>query len=86
VVNTLKFNDRVEKIGQSDPQWIKVRYPVTGAQGWAREIFLADSSLKSPKVFPQQTRQKRTPPRRSVCPRPAKPEKPQPEDIEPVVL
>jgi len=86
VVNTLKFNDRVEKIGQSDSQWIKVRYPVTGSQGWARGIFLADSSLKTPRDFPQHTQQRRTHPRRTVCPKPAEPEKTQPEEIEPVVM
>jgi uncharacterized protein YgiM (DUF1202 family) len=86
VVNTLKFNDRVEKIDQSNSQWIKVRYPVTGAQGWAQGIFLADSSPKTPKVFPQHTQKKRTRLRRAVCPKPAEPEKPQPEEVEPVVL
>jgi uncharacterized protein YgiM (DUF1202 family) len=86
VVNSLKFNDRVEKIGQSDSQWIKVRYPVTGAQGWTQGIFLADSSLKTPRVFLQHTQKKRTRLRRPVCPKPAEPEKTQPQEPEPVVL
>jgi uncharacterized protein YgiM (DUF1202 family) len=83
VVNTLKFNDRVEKIDQSKSQWIKVRYPVTGAQGWVQGIFLANASLTTPKVLPQP---KRKPLKRPVCPKPTKPEKTQPEEVEPVVL
>jgi uncharacterized protein YgiM (DUF1202 family) len=86
VMNTLKFNDRVEKIGQSDSRWIKVRYPVTGAQGWTQEMFLADASLKTPRAFPQHTQRKRTHLKRPVCPKPAEPEKTQPEEVEPVVL
>jgi uncharacterized protein YgiM (DUF1202 family) len=86
VVNTLKFNDRVEKIGQSNSQWIKVRYPVTGAQGWAQGFFLADAALKTPKELPQPTQKKRTRSRRPVCPKPAQPEKAQPKETEPVVL
>ena len=83
VVNTLKFNDKVEKIDQSDSQWIKVKYPASGAKGWAQGIFLADSSLKTPKVFPQK---RRTSPRRPVCPKPTEPEKAAPEEVEPVVM
>ena len=86
VVNTLKFNDRVEKIGQSDSQWIKVRYPVTGAQGWTQGTFLADSSLKAPREIPQHAQKKRTRSRRPVCPKPAEPEKTPPNETEPVVL
>lgn len=86
VVNTLKFNDRVEKIDQSDSRWLKVRYPVTGAQGWAQGIFFADASLKAPRVFSQPAQTKRTTPRRSVCPKPAEPEQTQPEEVEPVVM
>jgi uncharacterized protein YgiM (DUF1202 family) len=86
VVNTLKFNDRVEKIGQSDSQWIKVRYPVNGAQGWTQGMFLADASLKSPREFPQPAQKRRTRLKRPVCPKPAEPEKTQPKETEPVVL
>ena len=92
VVNTLQFNDRVEKISQSDPQWIKVRNPANGVQGWAQGMFLADSSLKTPRSFPQHAQQKRRPLRRPVCAKPAQPEKNQPpettqsEEVEPVVL
>jgi uncharacterized protein YgiM (DUF1202 family) len=86
VVNTLKFNNRVEKIGQSDSRWIKVRYPVTGAQGWTQGNFLADTSLKTPREFTQHTPKKRTRLKRPACPKPAEPEKPQPQEPEPVVL
>ncbi len=83
VVKTLKFNDKVEKIDQSGSQWLKVRYPETGAQGWAQGFFLADSSLKTPRVFPQH---RRTPVKRPVCPKPGEPEKTQPEEVEPEVM
>jgi len=83
VVKTLKFNDRVEKIDQSDSKWIKVRYPESGAQGWAQGMFLADASLKTPRVLPPR---KRTPLKRPVCPKPGEPEKTQPEEVEPEVM
>jgi uncharacterized protein YgiM (DUF1202 family) len=86
VVNTLKFNNRVEKIGQSDSQWIKVRYPVTGAQGWTQGMFLADASLTTPREFPQHAQKRRTRSRRAVCPKPAEPQKTPPKETEPVVL
>jgi uncharacterized protein YgiM (DUF1202 family) len=83
VVKTLKFNDRVEKIDQSGSRWIKVRYPETGAKGWAQGPFLAESSLKTPKVISQQ---KRATPKQPVCPKPTEPEKAQPEEIDPLVM
>ncbi len=92
VVNTLQFNERVEKIGQSDSQWVKVRQPANGAQGWAQGMFLADASLKTPKTFPQHAQQRSRPSRRPVCAKPGQPEKTQPpeqtqpEEVEPVVL
>ena len=92
VVSTLQFNDRVEKIGQSDSPWIKVRQPANGAQGWAQGTFLADSPLKTPRTFTQNAQPRRRPSRRPVCAKPAKPEntpppeQAQPEKVEPVVL
>jgi uncharacterized protein YgiM (DUF1202 family) len=92
VVNTLKFNDRVEKIGQSDSRWVKVRNPATGTQGWAQGMFLADASLKTPKTFTQHVQPRRRAARRPECAKPAEAEKTppaekaSPEEAEPVVL
>ncbi len=61
VVKILQFNDAVKKVSQSGPTWLKVRYPETGAQGWALASHLLESPAKSPKTF---TRKKKTTPRR----------------------
>jgi uncharacterized protein YgiM (DUF1202 family) len=61
VVKVLQFNDAVEKVSQSGPTWLKVRYPETGAQGWVLARYLSESPAKSPKTF---TRKKKTTPRR----------------------
>ncbi len=80
VVKVLKFKDKVEKIAQSSPQWVKVRFPETGAQGWAQTPFLSESPLNAPKVFAPK---KKRPPQR---PRPLKPDDSQPEIVEPEVM
>jgi uncharacterized protein YgiM (DUF1202 family) len=76
VVKVLRFNDRVEKIDASGSKWLKIRYPDTGAEGWAYTPYLAESSLEAPKVFPK----KRTKVRPGRL-KPAEPEKPQPGEI-----
>lgn len=45
VVKELKLNDKVEKISQSGSLWVKVRYPVTGAEGWAQARYFKDSPV-----------------------------------------
>jgi uncharacterized protein YgiM (DUF1202 family) len=45
VVKELKLNDKVEKISQSGTTWIKVRYPGTGAEGWAATRYFKDSPV-----------------------------------------
>ncbi len=45
VVKELKLNDKVEKISQSGSLWVKVRYPATGAEGWAEVRYLKDSPI-----------------------------------------
>jgi SH3-like domain-containing protein len=76
VVKVLRFNDRVEKIDTSGSKWLKVRYPDTGAEGWAYSPYMAESSQEAPKVFPQKKRTKVRGPGR---PKPTGPEKPEPE-------
>jgi uncharacterized protein YgiM (DUF1202 family) len=83
-VRTLKFNDKVEKIAQSGAEWLKVRYPETGAQGWAKAPTLTDSPSKTPKVFPPS--RKRRIPKRSRRIKPAEPETPKVEEIAPQAM
>jgi uncharacterized protein YgiM (DUF1202 family) len=45
VVKELKLNDAVEKISQSGSSWVKVRYPATGAEGWAYARYFKDSPI-----------------------------------------
>ncbi|MFA4904237.1 MAG: SH3 domain-containing protein [Desulfobaccales bacterium] len=45
VVKELKLNDPVEKISQSGSLWVKVRYPTTGAEGWAHARYFKDSPV-----------------------------------------
>jgi SH3-like domain-containing protein len=61
VVKVLKFNEKVERVSQSGSAWLKVRYPETGAQGWALSRFLAESPVKAPKTF--FPKKKKTPPK-----------------------
>jgi uncharacterized protein YgiM (DUF1202 family) len=92
VVKVLKFKDKAEKIAQSGSAWLKVKYPETGAQGWAQAPALTASPLTAPKVFPpkkkavvkKSRRQKTAVPE---VPQPeAPPDTPQPKDVEPEVM
>lgn len=49
VVKVLHFNEEVEEVYRSDSQWLKVRYPETGVQGWTLASYLSDSAGKEPK-------------------------------------
>jgi uncharacterized protein YgiM (DUF1202 family) len=92
VVKVLKFNDKVEKIAQSGSAWLKVKYPVTGAQGWAQAPTLTASPLTAPKVFPPKKKAVVKKPRRqkTAVPEVSQPEAPsempEPKDVEPEVM
>jgi uncharacterized protein YgiM (DUF1202 family) len=83
VVKALKFKDKVEKIAQSGSEWLKVRYPETGAQGWTQVSPLAESPPAAPKVFPPKPKKPLKKPRRL---KPAGPGTPPPEEVEPEVM
>jgi len=83
-VKTLKFNDKVEKVARSGVVWLKVRYPETGAQGWAQAPTLSDSPSKTPKVFPPP--KKRRILKKSRRGSPAGTETPQTEEIGPEAM
>jgi hypothetical protein len=84
VVKSLKFNDKVEKIGQSEAEWLKVRYPETGAQGWAQAPTLTASPSKAPKVYPPP--KKKRIPKKLPTAKPTAPETPQTEEIAPEAM
>jgi uncharacterized protein YgiM (DUF1202 family) len=84
VVKVLKFNDKVERVAQAGFEWVKVRYPETGAQGWVQTPTLTESPSQTPKVFPPP-KEKRIM-KRPWRLKPAGPETPQPEEIEPEAM
>jgi uncharacterized protein YgiM (DUF1202 family) len=93
VVKVLKFKDKAEKIAQSGSTWLKVKYPETGAQGWAQAAALTASPLTAPKVFPpkkkalvKKTRRQKTAVPEVPQPEAPSPEAPQPQDVEPEVM
>jgi uncharacterized protein YgiM (DUF1202 family) len=83
VVKVLKFKDKVEKIAPSGAEWLKVRFPETGAQGWVQAPTLTEAPSQTPKVFPPI---KKRPLKRLRGVKPAEPETPQPEEIEPEAM
>jgi uncharacterized protein YgiM (DUF1202 family) len=61
VVRVLKLNEQVEKLATHQRDWLKVRYPETGSEGWAASRFLKDSPVQE-KVRPaRKIRRPRTP-------------------------
>ncbi len=48
VIRTLKFNDQVEKLGDTEG-WVKVRQPSTGAVGWVMNRDLEALPLRAPR-------------------------------------
>ena len=83
-VKTLKFNDKVERIAHSGFEWLKIRYPETGAQGWVQAPALTPSPSQSPKVFPPPKKKRALKRPRGF--KPTEPETPQPEEIEPEAM
>jgi uncharacterized protein YgiM (DUF1202 family) len=83
VVKVLKFNNAVEKVSQSGPTWLKVRYPETGAQGWVLARLLSESPAKTPKTF---TRKKKKTPKRLTPQQLQEEQSIPPEDLDPEVM
>jgi uncharacterized protein YgiM (DUF1202 family) len=59
VVKVLTLNDKVEKISQAGSQWFKVRFLITGAEGWALARYFKDSPVAEKKQI--VTDKKRSP-------------------------
>jgi len=83
VVKVLEFNEKVEKVSQSGSDWLKVKHPETGAQGWTRSLYLTESPAKAPKPI---TRGKKMVPKTPVPSEPEKKDIFQPEDFDPEVM
>ena len=83
VVKVLQFNDKIEEVYQSDPKWLKVKYPETGVQGWTQASYLSEAPGKTPQ--PVSTKKKKAP---SKTRRPKSKGKPagQPQDLEPEIM
>lgn len=81
VVKVLHFNEEVEEVYRSDSQWLKVRYPKTGVQGWTLASYLSDSAGKEPKPVAGK---KHRGPRRPG--RDLQKEQVQPGDLEPEIM
>ena len=83
VVKVLQLNDRVEKVYQSGPKWLKVKFPETGVQGWTQASYLSESPVKTPQ--PVSVKKKKAPPKTK---RPKIKGKPagQPPDLEPEIM
>jgi uncharacterized protein YgiM (DUF1202 family) len=68
VVKSLKINDKVEEIARSGPDWVKVRYLDSGAEGWAQTRFFKDTpvtartQIVTPKKRSQKNGAKKTSP------------------------
>jgi uncharacterized protein YgiM (DUF1202 family) len=88
VVKVLKFKDKVERVAQSGVEWVKVRYPETGAQGWVQVPTLTTSPSQTPKIYPPPKkrrvlkRPRRLQPAGQETPQPSS----QPEGVEPEAM
>jgi uncharacterized protein YgiM (DUF1202 family) len=83
VVKVLTFSERVEKVSQSGSNWLKVKHPKTGVQGWTQSFYLSESPAKVPKPIPQKKeRVLKTP----APPEPDKKDIIQPEEFDPEVM
>lgn len=83
VVKVLQFNDKIEIVAASGAAWRKVKYPETGAQGWALARFLSESPGKAPKSFAPK---KKKAPKKPKRPDLKKDQRLPPEDPDPEVM
>ncbi len=83
VVKVLKFNEKVQGVSQSGSGWLKIKYPETGAQGWALARLLSESPGKAPKTLAPK---KKKAPKKPKRPDLQKDQRLQPEDPDPEVM
>lgn len=83
VVKVLQFNQKVEKVSQSGSDWLKVRHPETGIQGWTLASYLNTSPAQAPKSL---TPRRKKAPEKPSDPQPKKTPVVQPEEVDPEVM
>lgn len=83
VVKILVLNNKVEKIAQNDPEWMKIRYLDTGAEGWAQARYLKDSPVtkRSQIVSSGRKTRKKGPSRKPTGKEPAESQALEPEGM-----
>ena len=82
-LKVLNRNDKVEKLYESGPSWLKVRHPDSGAEGWTLARFLSETAV-SPE--PPLTHRKKKPKKDPAKKKPHKETPPKPERAGPEVM
>jgi uncharacterized protein YgiM (DUF1202 family) len=59
VVKVLNRNDQVEKLSEPGGQWLKVRHPKSGAEGWTKTSYLKDSPVVAEEAPPKRKKAKK---------------------------
>jgi len=59
VVKVLNRNDKVEKLSEPGGQWLKVRHPKSGAEGWTKTNYLKDSPVVAEEAPPKKKKAKK---------------------------
>lgn len=91
VVKVLKFNEIVEKVSKSESDWLKVKHPETGVQGWTQAFYLNESPAKVPKPVTTKvpkpvTKEKEIVPKTPTPPEPEEKDIVPPEVFDPEVM
>jgi uncharacterized protein YgiM (DUF1202 family) len=83
VVKLLVLNSKVVKIAQQGPEWVKIRYLDTGAEGWAQARYLKDSPVtkKNQIVTSEKKSRKKGQVRKSTGKEPPEPKGLEPEGM-----
>lgn len=83
VVKVLSRNARVHKIYESGSEWLKVRHPGSGAEGWAMSRALKEAPVPAEtQIIPKRKKPKKEPGKK----KPHKEESPESESLTPEVM
>jgi uncharacterized protein YgiM (DUF1202 family) len=59
VVKVVSRNDQVEKLSEPGGQWLKVRHPKSGAEGWTKTSYLKDAPVVAEEAPPKRKKAKK---------------------------
>jgi uncharacterized protein YgiM (DUF1202 family) len=59
VVKVVNRNDQVEKLSEPGGQWLKVRHPKSGAEGWTKTSYLKDAPVVAEEAPPKRKKAKK---------------------------